>query len=202
MKIPKRQLGITPLVIVLIVAGVLVSVGGGYWFYPKILGISCKEGYKLSTGLDGPIRCTKISNSDLTTWHTYRNEEYGFEIKYPNNFRYLDNKKSNEALIVVWINEIADVPFNMNFFQITISPSIQYPSGISSPCLGAKSFGTIKIDNDTHEKYLLFSERANEFTTLCVNVVRGKYLFEFYAGTYSKDGLIIDKILSTFQFTK
>lgn len=144
----------------------------------------------------------KIESDETTNWKTYRNEQYGFEFKYPNNFRYLDNKKSNEALIVVWVDEIADAPFNMNFFQITVSPSIQYPSGISSSCLGAKSFGTIKIGSDTHEKYLLFSERANDFTSLCVNVVHSNYLFEFYADSYSKDGLIIDKILSTFQFTK
>jgi len=36
----------------------------------------------------------KLSKTDISDWKTYRNEEYGFEIKYPNSVKYDERKVS------------------------------------------------------------------------------------------------------------
>ena len=64
--------GITPIVIILIIVGVLVLAGGvWYWQNQKE-----KEGPKPG----------EITTDETANWKTYRNEEHGLEFKYPEDW--------------------------------------------------------------------------------------------------------------------
>lgn len=59
--------------IILIITAVIILGGAGYFIYQ-----SSTEGNEVTLG-------NGIAVEETTDWKTYRNEEYGFEIKYPPN---------------------------------------------------------------------------------------------------------------------
>jgi len=58
----------------IIIVIVIVVVGGGYWVYQSI------------TPSGEPTKEGQITEDRIAGWKTYRNEEYGFEIKYPDSW--------------------------------------------------------------------------------------------------------------------
>ena len=73
----KNNRGIAPLIVVLIVAGVLVLGGGGYYAVKK---------YK--TPAIQPVvgqnqTSTQPTQDETVNWKSYTNSQYGFEVKYP-----------------------------------------------------------------------------------------------------------------------
>ncbi|MBU4338530.1 hypothetical protein KKB43_04205 [Patescibacteria group bacterium] len=65
-----NQKGISSILIILIIVGVLVG-GGLVWYYQKTLQIISKPAPQVT-----PV-------DETANWKTYRNDEYGFEVKYP-----------------------------------------------------------------------------------------------------------------------
>lgn len=91
-----NQKGISSIVIILIIVGVLV-VGGGVWYWQsqKEKPTACTQDAKLCpdgsyVSRTGPncefAACPEVKD-ETADWQTYRNEEYGFEVKYPGNFQ-------------------------------------------------------------------------------------------------------------------
>jgi hypothetical protein len=90
----KNNKGFAPILIILIVVGVLTLGGGTYYFLvkkaPKAVGCTqeakiCPDGS--SVGRTGPncefAECPTVKEEDIASWSIYKNEKYGYEIKYP-----------------------------------------------------------------------------------------------------------------------
>lgn len=85
----KRGFGIVKILVV--IAAVAALAGGGYWYYfyyylprygerPPLLPINQQQDESIET--------------DTSTWKTYRNEQYGFEVKYPANWTHRMDENS------------------------------------------------------------------------------------------------------------
>lgn len=78
---------------VIIIILVLIIIGGGVWYFIANKPVACTEEAKLCP--DGTAVGRTGKNCEFAEcpimdqfkdWNTYKNEEYGFEMKYPNDF--------------------------------------------------------------------------------------------------------------------
>ena len=151
------------------------------------------------------------SQIDTSDWKTYRNEKYGFEIKYPKNYADLSLIKSNEALLDVGIKNNGS--YGNYFILRTLAPTIGCGADLYTSQL-------IKDGNTQREKILKADESASVWKTWKkfpapglandqVYISRKKCLpsepvfeIEFGKGpSVSLDTQTNDEILSTFKFT-
>ena len=93
--------GFAPIVIILIGAAVLALAGGGYWYYRY----SPRINYQNSS----PEQPT--ATNETANWKTYQNEKYGFEIKYPNDW------KISEIIG----KDTIDIGFSEDFYYINVT---------------------------------------------------------------------------------
>ncbi|OHA88782.1 MAG: hypothetical protein A2653_03210 [Candidatus Zambryskibacteria bacterium RIFCSPHIGHO2_01_FULL_43_25] len=113
----KHQKGFVPLVLItLIVIGIAV-VGGGYVIYKDKQQENKLEGntqdiqnsqFNIDTTVTQPTTQVpqKIEPSKISTtgWETYKNDEFGFEIKYPLDFK-IDPKVSEKIMLLGMKND-------------------------------------------------------------------------------------------------
>ncbi len=103
----KNNKGVAPILIVLIIIGVLALGGGTYYFLVKKAPkpVACTQEAKIcpdgsAVSRTGPncefAECPAAKADETTDWNTYRNDEYGFEIKYPNEWEFLVNDPYGE----------------------------------------------------------------------------------------------------------
>lgn len=74
---------------ILIIIIIIVVLGGGFLVY--------QYGFKPSreSGVSGEPSQKGLTKDETANWETYRNEEYGFEIKYPKNWTTKEETKKN-----------------------------------------------------------------------------------------------------------
>lgn len=177
--------GLALLVWIIIVA---VLLGGGYVGYRK---------YQRPTTDNQPtnVEATKV---DIGDWQTYRNDDYGFEFRYPPTWYYSGGSRGDTQYLIC-----------LN------------PTGTSGDCTGLLS---VNWDISLQERYssmksMLMKDYLVTESEILVDGVKGRlltidspkgygksvfwekeYLFNFKMS--SRNEILFDQILSTFKFTK
>jgi len=133
---------------------------------------------------------------DTSDWQTYRNEEYGFELKYPGDYDYWEASyppNSQSGLLI-------DIGFRPDDIQGSVF--VVRVSGLSLENLIVKnpsSYG--EITNDKIEVDESTGIKFSGHLPRIIGLEKDNYTFFFEtSGIRKKDALVFDQILSTFKF--
>ena len=146
------------------------------------------------------------SADETANWKTYRNEEYGFEIKYPNDW-YIYANNSSDVFIQSTKEESGGIPGpHINAFEIeakSITLNTTLLQAIQGRVDEIKKAGI----NFTQENIKIGGKDGLKIKTVCEGVgcgapewfvINGNYFYYFNSNLgYSN---IFDQILSTFRF--
>jgi hypothetical protein len=121
------------------------------------------------------------TSPDTSTWKTYRNEEFGFEFMYPNNWN--PDKSFNKLGGLIYV------------FDDNVGISVKLDGERNEKSVLANSelinFHGLEVTKQIQK------DQYNNFVTISIPQ---KGLEIGYDYSYQKDLLLVDKILDTFKF--
>ncbi len=159
------------------------------------------ENYNIYDENDNYFSIVAASQDQTAEWQTYRNEEYGFEIKYPPNY---------EAGVWPWPRSGSITPTGIDIHEISDSPSC-----VLSICLNAcvsierspnyyltQGYQRTEITIAGYPAVKLISPKGDEVIYLIVN--KSNFFFPISyltkGGEKNKCEALYNQILSTFKF--
>jgi len=190
----KKQFTITISIVVVILA----AVGGAVWYAQ-----SYKQSQNPPVAENEPEQTASSTTEDIDTsdWLTYRNEEYGFEVRYPETW-VLQNTQSG-----IYIKYQKEWEFGMEegfsaFGVSVIKENLQeFIESYKSDFLNEKPL--TRIINK--EVYILANIPATKLTSNNAEGINGNFIFAVYNGknyliTFDENEERHKEIISTFKF--
>ncbi len=212
----KKILVLLICLLIVIIAGVLIWI---FWPKPKMIGCTaeaklCPDGS--SVGRTGPncefAECPIVD--ETADWQVYTNQEFGFEVKYPGNWRYSEEKSSLLPLSVGFIPEGQDMGYEGLFGMFPIFIHVnQSPSDrdvLDQEEILINGIDALKISshydwminfpepNSAGYYYSIFESKTG---ILCdVNKDEENCEVEDYGRSEDETSKIFNQMLSTFKF--
>lgn len=186
MKNSRKGLAVASLIVFTV-----LMIGGGLYYYTK--------GNWHSFNIGGNVK--------TSAWKTYRNDKYGLEFKYPQDWSnlYPDGYGNDDALtgdkFTTVFQKDVNIP-NIQFFVIDVSKVDPDKHGRSS-CIenemGCPSYSVIKIYSIGDYRARVVNYGGEGGASTFVDVFRGDFVYRFLVP--GRDSSLIEKIASTLEFT-
>ena len=146
-----------------------------------------------STSISSPLDTSDFTLSEVEGWQTYRNEEFGFELKYPTDWTF-DTPQVREETPYLIIGFETLTPDSMSVgFQMSIYDS--HPNQTEGCTQRTKTGKTITISGKEYEKCLSFVGDG-ALQGWHVIVINNGFYYEFEVDNSD----IPDQVISTFRF--
>jgi len=151
--------------------GIIVAIAAGY-------GVYVLRSYQQPASSSQPTTSYNLpptsSEVDISDWKTYRNEEFGFEIRYPSDAQVRETKFADSVFGVSIIHKNA----NMGYGRL-------YPDFSIIPYASAKTYGYCGDDGfyDTDVKMFVndFGCRTDIYIPACPKAFTGKENIAIYS---------------------
>lgn len=216
------QKGLAPIVIVLILAGGIALVGGGYY-----LGTKRSETFQERLSRQNPVISPSINDETVYTesgrsanWKTYTNVNYKVSFKYPNNYLIVEESIGTEGNNDTWIydvffartetekKEVSDCLKELECYSYPFAVRFQSLPKPSGKSLGdviwinshdkAANFSPVKVDGlDALQQQI---SGVNNSTVYHVYVDRNQTAFHIQVDTNKVLEKNASIIISTFKF--
>ena len=141
------------------------------------------------------------NNSETADWKTYKNDQYGFEIKYPYNYEEVGPVSGPvNGQVGFTFQDKSEKSDLDNTFSFNINPtSLSFaPEKIVSGPIATS------VDGVPEQRYKIKWkwDDNKEYTSNYVEVKKGNSYYIFSEFGLKLDALPFEKILSTFKFTE
>src|SRR3989344_3231718 len=182
---PKK---LTPKLLAIIVAALVLAgiAYGGYWYWQE---------------QDLIVPPSPSPADETSEWKTYRNERYGFEIKYPASKpinEYESNVKNDNLFFSLDI-DYKQTNGDMGGFPVYLRLDI-VPTSQKTDCVGEYD-GTLTIGGFLTGRCLNSGSYFGEGEGLWVDVIKDELKYVFRADFYDINRGAVDNIIATFKFT-
>jgi hypothetical protein len=209
--------GIAPILIILIIIGVLVLGGGIYYFLVKKTQkpVACTREAKIcpdgsAVSRTGPncefAECPTVKTGETANWKTYRNEYYGYEIKYPVSW-ILDSKIRQGSTINSPENEklFQDIqngmPYDKEYVR-DITISFINNRTINELLAGYKDINPLQITFASEKAYEVILPTTTTYNYVII-IEKDSNLYTITFGNRTNKSQLTEtdkEILSTFKF--
>ena len=197
-----NQKGFSKIAIIIIV---LILIGGAYFvFSKKDRSVSIQD----TENKDDQSSQSSVESLSVGNWKTYKNDKYGLDVKYPENF--VVSRQTDSSLYLASDQSCFDkikkaspgyVEKGCSYYLMLIQDNkiIEEGVGVVREVVKISGLSGEKIINQS-------SKTGDEYASITIQFEKGNKWYIFNVINNMSDNHIakdtMDKILSTFKFTK